>query len=112
MNRLPIFSLLTALWIGLLPYAGDAREMGCFGRDGFACYCCAQCETLDAKEAFSSGPCPCPGPEFPPSFAQDLITASTFLVLNLGATARFDSSNPVPLNYLGTTPQKPPPFLL
>ena len=84
--------------------------MDCFGRDGFACYCCGQCGTLDAKEAFS--PCPCPGPEHSPSVAQDLITALTFLDLNLGATARFDFSNLVPLNYVGTIPQKPPPFLL
>ncbi len=86
--------------------------MGCFGRDGLVCYCCAQCGTLDAQEAFSSYPCPCPGPELSSSFDQDLITAPTFLDLNLGAAARFDSSNPVPVNYFGTTPQKPPPFLL
>jgi hypothetical protein len=112
MNHLPIYLFLTALWIGLLPYSGDAREMGCFGRDGFACYCCAQCGTLDAREAFSSCPCPCPGPELSPSLAQDLITAPAYLDLDLGATACFDSSNPVPLNYFGTAPQKPPPFLL
>ena len=110
MKQLPIFLLLTALLIGLLPSRGEARGMACFGQDGFACYCCAHNGTLEATEALS--PCPSPGPEQSPSSAQDLIVALTVLELNLGAAGFVDTPNPAYRNFFGNTPQKPPPFFL
>ncbi len=115
MNRLPIFLLVTALWIGILPSSGDAREKGCFGQGGLDCYCCIPKKAHPAGETFSLCPCPCSGsipwPGESLSLDQDLIMALTVLEFNLVATGFIDTSNPVYHYYFGNPPQKPPPFL-
>ena len=110
MNRLPIFLFLAALFIGLVPSSGDALETCCYGREGMNCHCCAASGTLVGQEAFS--PCLCPGPDNPLPATADLLMAQNALETNLPAIGGFDSSQPVPRNFIGTTPQKPPPFLI
>jgi hypothetical protein len=110
MKQLPIFLLLTALLIGLLPSRGDARGMTCFGQNGLGCTCCTSKGACPTGEALS--PCPCPGPEQSPSFDQDLIMALTGLELSLGATGFITAPDPLSRIFFGSTPQKPPPGLL
>jgi hypothetical protein len=110
MKPLTAFLLITVLLIGLLPTPADARGKSCFGQGGLGCTCCAQKMAQQPRETVS--PCPCTGPDLAPPFADDLLTVWAALVINLQARVHYGSSTLVHRDIFGTTPQKPPPFLL